>query len=922
MSGADPRPPDNGVLGHILTALDAGVPPDVDALVKAVPASDETIRCALDALRAYHVRLEAERRQGPAAPQPDAPGAVLPAGTRLGSFVVESVLGCGGMSVVYRARQTDLGDRTVALKVLPRTLVARDHKFAERFRREATLAARIDHPGIAKIHSLEEVGGDLCFAMQLVEGPTLHEVLARLARDHQGERRPTSLEHIRRCVQLARTLADALAKIHEHGLVHRDVKPSNVILASAAAPGTDPLLARPVLVDFGLLRPAGQTELTGHHTTLGTPAYASPDALLGRELDARADVFSLAATLHDLVTVTLPNSRAPASAGLPDPRSINPSIDERLAAILAMALHEQKALRYGHAGALRDELDRYLRGEPVHALPTSALERFRLWVRRDRARALAIAASSLIGIVLSVLLAMLGSWLWRTERIARLAAEAERAGRLTDASDLYSAFAHEPGTALLFWLDETRHRSRVHWRDGAPLHAAVQHLRVAEGALALGQAGESVAEYEFERANDRLLETLLDDRHRPVAPAIHAFYRRELLQAQAEVRVRIALESLADYQLVTKLPLSLPDDVFALVRGIAIGDGAWRQETREAAMSVLATTRSATAFAALVDALQGDLTRPLALIAVTGSWHVFCWLHRDDPAAYSGIGAAVLGRWSDGTERQALRYDPTWMYPVARLLAWWERSPEGPLPERGPLSLSDAMRRLVTGAQKQQAADWQLGAAVICGTVDPNTVLHPYHLYMLSSGRGATDYEDQIWCVRADDDTRIQFDATQRDPSPAWNGIRFARGSGPKERLGGTVRSAWYRAGSIQDWENESAPPFLKLDRPGHSAVQWSTTVPTNAIGLEIRVSHMVGARPVLRQGGIVAFQLRIVGTAWKQQSAIDATHAVTGQRSVATVDRHVFEGRDQLDVVLEYLHGNTTYRVSGIELVWSFPPK
>ena len=135
-------------------------------------------------------------------------------------------------------------------------------------------------------------------------GRTLHDVQSALALQRRlGDTRHLRPPHVRRVARVARDIASALAAIHARGLVHRDVKPANIILEHAGDDDHEALAGRPVLVDFGLIRPVGQSDLTGTKTLLGTPAYASPETQVGREVDARADVFSLGAILHDLLTL-------------------------------------------------------------------------------------------------------------------------------------------------------------------------------------------------------------------------------------------------------------------------------------------------------------------------------------------------------------------------------------------------------------------------------------------------------------------------------------------------------------------------------------------------------------------------------------------------------------------------------------------
>ncbi|HEU4841274.1 MAG TPA: serine/threonine-protein kinase, partial [Ilumatobacteraceae bacterium] len=188
---------------------------------------------------------------------------------------IEAVAGRGGMGVVYRATELSLG-RPVALKLLAPDR-AGDHEFRERFQREWRMAAAIDHPNVIPIYGAGEHDGSLYLVMRYVGGTDLHALLRE-----QGRLDPE------RATELVAQLASALDAAHAAGLVHRDVKPANVLLAGEHA----------YLSDFGLTRLAGSdTELTGSGQWIGTVEYCSPEQLRGERTDARADVYSLGCVL-------------------------------------------------------------------------------------------------------------------------------------------------------------------------------------------------------------------------------------------------------------------------------------------------------------------------------------------------------------------------------------------------------------------------------------------------------------------------------------------------------------------------------------------------------------------------------------------------------------------------------------------------
>jgi serine/threonine protein kinase len=263
----------------------------------------------------------------------DPPTPSLPAGTRLAQFEVQQLLGRGGFGEVYRARDTRL-DRTVALKVL-RPEVATE-ELRERLRREAVAASALNHPGICAVHDLVEAGGRLLIVMEMVEGRRLTDVLSR------GPLSPS--EAIATVVEIA----DALGEAHRAGILHRDVKPANVMVG----PG-----GHVKVLDFGLAkRTAGSDsagrELTREGTAVGTLSYMSPEQLLAGHVDERSDLFSLGVVLYEMVAGRRPfegsSTIATADAILhsPPPPLTTPAVPERLAAVVSRLLEKDPARRF------------------------------------------------------------------------------------------------------------------------------------------------------------------------------------------------------------------------------------------------------------------------------------------------------------------------------------------------------------------------------------------------------------------------------------------------------------------------------------------------------------------------------------------------------------------------------------------------
>ncbi|MBI2901205.1 MAG: protein kinase [Planctomycetes bacterium] len=337
---------------------------------------------------------------------------------RFGKFVLVRQVGSGGFGAVYRAWQTDLR-RFVALKFLH----TQEPEDLARFRREAQIAARLQHPHIVPVFEVGEQDGRSYLSMEFVEGRTLREI------------RPDP----RKSLEAMQTVALAVHYAHEQGIVHRDLKPHNLML------GTD---GRVRVMDFGLARPLrGGATLTGSGTVVGTPAYMAPEQAAGLPCDARSDVYSLGATLYELLCGHPPfTGESPLEvldrARSQDPvslRKIDPAIHPEVETIVAKALEKDAVRRYKSARALAEDLRRHLAGEPILARPTGPLVRIGKWVRRRRALSAALAVI-LVGLLVAAGALAANAIRSRREvaRVVRDAEAAEREGRFRDARDLYA----------------------------------------------------------------------------------------------------------------------------------------------------------------------------------------------------------------------------------------------------------------------------------------------------------------------------------------------------------------------------------------------------------------------------------------------------------------------------------------------------
>lgn len=340
----------------------------------------------------------------------------------LGEFVLTREIGRGGMGVVYEAKQSSL-ERLVALKVLPAHLTLHPAAVA-RFKREALTAAKLEHPSIVKVFAVGSEGDTHYFAMELVEGSSLDQDIERERASPPAQRTP-----LQRRVAMIADVADALAFAHEAGVVHRDVKPSNILVRQDGST---------VLTDFGLAREDALPSMTASGTFAGTPFYVAPEQALGNktDIDARTDVFSLGVTLYELVTLQRPfegeTSREVIEKILkrdpPDPRRLVPDLPEDLAAIMQKALEKEREQRYPSMRAFESDLRAFVQGRPVSARKVTRVERARRWLWREpRLAAMGLAIITVLGVSLAISLSLL----FRLERTSELAsAEAESKGRL------------------------------------------------------------------------------------------------------------------------------------------------------------------------------------------------------------------------------------------------------------------------------------------------------------------------------------------------------------------------------------------------------------------------------------------------------------------------------------------------------------
>ena len=399
------------ILAAYMQDVEAGKNPDREKLLSQHPDLAEDLRSFLaenDKMRRLVDQADAATLaptpglQGEEVSPPVAAPDVPEVGTTIryfGDYELLEEIARGGMGVVYKAKQTSL-NRLVAVKMILGGSFAGDLT-VERFRREAEAAANLDHPNIVPIYEVGEHQGQQYFSMKLIVGPSLAQRLK--GRDPASG---IAKAEQQQAARLLATVARAVQHAHERGILHRDLKPGNILLDAAGAPH---------VTDFGLAkRVEGDNHLTQSGAIVGTPSYMAPEQAAGKkDLTTRADVYSLGAILYEQLTgrppfqaeTTLDTIFQVVGHEPVAPRTLNPQLDADLEAICLKCLAKEPHERYESAAALGEDLERWLGGEPVRARRHTIRSRVWRWVGRpERMRDAGIAAILLAAFLAIIIL--------------------------------------------------------------------------------------------------------------------------------------------------------------------------------------------------------------------------------------------------------------------------------------------------------------------------------------------------------------------------------------------------------------------------------------------------------------------------------------------------------------------------------------
>ena len=387
-----------------LTLQSNGLQISVEELCRQSPELIEQVRQELSSIRKMDDLL--------ANPTP---ADTVNMGTRTGSarcenaYVLQRLLGHGGCSEVYLAHDEKLG-RHVAVKFL-RPDTKDLPKLQSRLKQEAEITSQLNHPGVVAIHSAGDMDGLPFYTMQFIEGDALSQAIQDFHNALDTDELYLS-DKMRKLLKHFVDVCQTIAFAHDNNVIHRDIKPANIVTGQ---------FGETYVIDWGLARRTTDQDdrsavamgdmdprLTQHGHSLGTPAYMSPEQVIGENVGKPSDVFNLGATLYSILVGRSPyqseslveNLRNAQAANFMDPKSVNARVPAALNAICCKAMSSEPADRYHSATELAAEIERYMADQPIVAMPTPWSDRIRRWLVRHRTAVTTLATTALVGLIL------------------------------------------------------------------------------------------------------------------------------------------------------------------------------------------------------------------------------------------------------------------------------------------------------------------------------------------------------------------------------------------------------------------------------------------------------------------------------------------------------------------------------------------